>query len=265
MLISRRSTLATAAATAALATTSAAGALAYEPRGAGATQRVQTLLIHQDESGDQSHSVALTFASTSGAWFATGGMDGERLRAATQTYQASGFGLRRINAFQTAQGVRHTAIWQSGHQAPAQVENGMTLGEFESAMAIHAAAGLTVAHVDACATVDGPRFAAIWDKSRAPQRVFAGLTAAGYKAQRMALGAEGYRPRQIAGYAPGGQARFAAVFVRDGAAFDAQHAVPAAKFPAQSRALLAAGFSLKDASGYVAAGRPFYTAVWERA
>lgn len=142
----------------------------------------------------------------------------------------------------------------------------MTQGEFQAAAAAYAAQGYGLAHIDGCATADGVRFAAIWEKSAAPaQKVLTGLTAAQYKRQVAALAELGYQPKHVSGYSDGTRARFAAVFVKDGVDRVAFHALSADQHRARMRAMRANGYMLKDASGYVVGGQPFYTGVWERA
>lgn len=155
-------------------------------------------------------------------------------------------------------------MWQWGHAMPAQVRHDMTAAQFEQAAAHAAAQGHSLAQIDACATANGPRFAAIWEHGSSAQQLAVGLTAAAYKRETARMARIGLQPRQIAGYSAGG-ARFAVVFAPALAKQVALHAVSAGTFHARSRALRFDGYVLREASGYVVAGRPFYAAVWEQA
>lgn len=267
MQISRRSTVVYGSALAALAANPAAARLAsVGTRPSGSAQIVQHMVIHGDEAGGNDYSAPVSLTASNTLWATPNNLDASALRAAVESYRQRGYGLRRVNAFQTRNGVRYSASLQWGHAQSANFAVDMTPEEFHSAVARFAAQGLAVAHVDGCATAQGVRFSAIWEKAGAAQKVVAGLSAAQYRQQVAALAAQGFRVSNIAGYAPGGRARFAAVFTADsGAPAEASHAIPAAKFPALKQQMMARGYRLRDASGYVAAGRPFYTGVWEQA
>ena len=229
-------------------------------------QQIDHPVIDADESGSGRYHAAIAIDAPDTMWATREAMSESTYRAAADSYRARGYGLRRVNAFRTRDGVRYAAIWQWRHQADSQSQHAMTQGEFQAAADSYAAQGYSLAHIDGCATADGVRFAAIWEKSAAPaQKVFANLTAAQYKQQTAALAELGYQPKHVSGYSDGTRARFAAVFVKDGTDRLALHALSVDQYRARTRAMRRDGYKLKDASGYVAAGQPFYTAVWERA
>ncbi len=193
-------------------------------------------------------------------------MTAREYRTASADYRARGYGLRRVNAFQTNRGVRYAAIWQLGHSAPAQIGHDMTAQEFQAAAARYARQGYALSHIDAAATNDGTRFAALWDKSGQAQDVVTGLTAAAYTETAARLAASGYRPQHIAGYGVDGKATFAAVFAKNPQLVrEARLDIPGWAFHSGARAMTAQGYTLKDATGYVAMGLPFYAAIWDKA
>jgi len=270
MLLSRRSTLVSASAIAATSLApvpSLASALRPGLERPGASQSIQHLVVHADEADGQPHSVSLSLAAGDTAWISAGNIEEQTFASASDRFAARGYGLRRLNAFQTRGGVRYAAIWQLGRPTPSKVLYGMTLSQFQSATALYAKKGCTLAHVDAAATNSGARFAAIWETpSTSAQQIFAGLTQDDLAATRTKLATEGFRVQQIAGYAPVGGAHFAAVFTAgDVAAQQSDTAIAASQFRLRYRAMTAQGYTLRDASGYVAGGQPIYTAVWEKA
>jgi hypothetical protein len=268
MQFSRRSTLAYASALAASATAATGPATALPVSASpnlSTAQRVQYLVIHRDETRDQPYSADLSLSAPDTAWAAFASLDASELDAMAAKYGNRGYGLRRLNAFQTRQGVRYAAIWQWGENTPAMVRRDMTAAAFQQAVSDFGARGYAVAHMDAAGTACGPRFAAIWNKSAAPaSKIVTGLSGSAFKQQAATLAADGYAPRQIAGYAEAGSARFAAVFTRN-ASLHAEHAVPAPAFHARSVAMNARGYALRDANGYVVGAKAFIAAVWERA
>jgi hypothetical protein len=267
MLISRRSTLAYASVATACATHALPAYAKVSVSGQLRTaQLVQHLVIHQDQTAGRAYHAALAVLSPDTAWQAPGLQSERDYQLSLATYARRGYGLRRVDAFQTKRGLRYAAIWQWGAAAPARIQHDMTAAGFKAATEFHAAENLVLAHVGAHTTPAGARFTALWDKAFGPaQKVFAGLTAAHYKQTVAALAADGFRPQQIAGYAVDGGVRFAAVFTNRASAFEAHHAIPAMQFHARSAALLAQGYALRDASGFIAGGRPFIAAVWEQA
>ncbi len=265
MLISRRSALACASAlTACTAVTfpAAAHVATAEPSTA---QRLQHLLIHRDEAG-VAYSTPLPHAAPDTAWATSGLLDELALERELASRERRGYGLRRLSAFQTKDGVRHAAVWQLGRKTPALVRHGMTQAQFRRAAEAGIRGGLAMVHVDACTTEAGVRFAAIWERTVAPaEKISSGLTAEVLAHERAALAAGGYQPRQIAGYELRGEAHFAVVFAKRAARQEVDHAIAAEKFRARDNAMRARGYALREASGYVAGDFPFVAAIWENA
>jgi hypothetical protein len=265
MRLTRRSTLVSGSALA-VASTASIPALAGILPQTGRVQRLDHPVIDADESGSGRYNAVIAIDAPDTMWATREAMSESDYRAAAADYRARGYGLRRVNAFRTQGGVRYAAIWQWRHRTDSQTHHDMTQGEFLAAADRYAAQGYGLAHIDGCATADGVRFAAVWDKSAAlAQKVFVDLTAAQYKRQAAALMELGYRPKHVSGYSDGARARFAAVFVKDGTDRVALHALSVDQYRARMRAMTRGGYKLKDASGYVVAGQPFYTGVWERA
>ncbi len=266
MLLSRRSTLTYGSAIAALASAPlpAVARTAADARASSdSTQLVQHLVIHPDACDGNAYCATFALAAPDTAW-RTGGLLTDRgLRAAMSSNGARGYGLRRVNAFQTRDGMRYAAIWQLGAAAPSLQRHGLTRAQFRAAASRFAADGHAIAHFDATATDSGVRFAALWEKSAAPQHVVTDLTEAEYTAKRAALAAEGFTPRQIAGYTVNGETRFAALFDKSAAARQDFASVYAAHFATHARAMRAEGYTLIDAAGYVTRGLPHYTTVWQ--
>jgi hypothetical protein len=269
MLISRRSTLTYGSVATALASTSLPSIALAAPAACAAsrdTQLVQHLVIHPDEADGTPYCAPIALSASDAAWTTTRLMTEREYRAALASYRSRGYGLRRVNAFQTRRGVRYAAIWQLGHGAPAQVGHDMTADDFEAAAARFARQGYALAHVDASATNNGTRFAAFWDKSGQSQHVFTGLTAAAYTETAARMAQQGYGPQAVAGYGVDGKAQFAAVFARNLSPQREAHLdIPGWAFHARARAMTTQGYALRDASGYVAMGLPFYAAVWDKA
>jgi hypothetical protein len=266
MQLSRRSTLAYGSALAALAQTAVPALARSGNRNSSTSQLVQHLVIHADEAEGGPYTAALAFPAPDTAW-KTALCDGAGFRAAHAAYRLRGYGLRRLNAFETKAGTRYAAIWQYGLQGAERVHSDMTPAAFRQHVERLAAQGYALSHVDARATASGARFAAIWNRSQGPApRVFADLNAAQYRVRLGALASQGFRPRQVAGYASAGEVRFAAIFANDaGRHMQPELAIPAADFHAHAMTMMAQGHRLRDASGYVLGKQPFYTAVWERA
>lgn len=266
MLISRRSTLVSASALAAVGSISPLPVFANplpSPKSA-ARQAVQHLLVHADEADGQSHCATLSLTAGDTAWLSVGNLTQSEFVAARQANRQRGFGLRRVNAFQSRAGLRYAAIWQRGHLGPSQLAHGMSAAEFRAGFAAYAAQGFALAHLDAAA--DG-RFAAIWEKSAgAAQKVFTGLTRPELEMRRAELAGQGYRLQQIAGHAPDGEARFAAVFTNaPGVPHQVELAIVADAFAVRNRGLRQQGYLLRDASGYALHRQAFFTAIWEKA
>jgi hypothetical protein len=264
MRLSRRSAIAAGSVFAASAASPLPVLAGIAPKGRAA-QVIQRTVIHDETTGGVQYTAPITVDASDTMWASFGRLDEAAYRKALETYRARGYGLRQVNVFETADGLRYSAAWQFGHATPAQVRDGMTVAEFQAMAAQAQRDGYALAHVDAATTRQGTRFAAIWEKSVAPQQVFAGLTADAYKQKVRAMAAQGFRPQRIAGYVEANRARFAVAFARDAVGHVAMHAIPADTFAAQVRDHRRAGYALRDASGYVVAGRPFYSAVWEQA
>jgi hypothetical protein len=268
MLLSRRSALTYGSAVAALASAplpAVARTAAVLRVSSGATQLVQHLVIHPDACDGTAYCAAFALDAPDAAW-RTGGLLTDRgLRAAIFSNGARGYGLRRVNAFQTNDGMRYAATWQLGAAAPSQQRHGLTLAQFRAAADRFAADGHTISHLDAAATHAGVRFAALWEKSAAPQQVFADLTQAQYDAKLAPLASEGFAPRQLTGYTIGGETRFAALFDKSAVPRQAFASVYAAHFATHTRAMRAEGYTLVDAAGYITRGQPHYTTVWQSA
>lgn len=268
MLISRRATLASASALAAVSATSASGAV-FGPQAEtiGRSQKIQHLLVHPDEAGGRMVYAFLSLEAPDTAWKTAGMMDEATLHDTTATLRRRGYGLRRVNAFQTHRGMRYAAIWQYRRAAPARVQTGMDVTAFRAAAAWHAQQGLAIGQIDAARTEAGTRVSAIWEPaSNNRQKVYADLSDADFTQHVSSHAAEGLVPRFVAGYASGDGARFAAVFdSARSASVQTDLSVLASEFPSRSHAMNAAGFILRDASGHAVNGRPFITAVWEKA
>jgi hypothetical protein len=228
-------------------------------------QRFYAPLVHRDEAAP--HSAFLSIRSADTAWMAIDAMDEGAYRRASGKYASRGYRLRRIGAFQTRKGVRYAAIWQYASGPALETRHAMTRAQFEQVSREHAARGLRLSHVDACATHSGVRFAAIWERDGgAAQETFAALSGAELKEKSAALAAEGFRPRVLSGYAAGGASHYAAVFERNSAvAWDADHAMTASAFAEKSRAMRGRGYLLTAASGHVLNGRTVFSGVWEKA
>ncbi|HWD28591.1 MAG TPA: hypothetical protein VG387_15575 [Rhizomicrobium sp.] len=266
MRLSRRSAIAAGSVFAASAAAPFPVLASIPAKGTGPSQVVQRTVIFADETGGAIHSAPVAIDAGSTMWASLGALDETAYRKALAAYRARGYGLRHVNMFETKDGVRYSAAWQFGHNAPAQLRDGMTLAAFKAEAARAQQAGYALADVDAATTGQGARFAAIWEKSGAPaQKIFAGLAAEGYEKTVAEMAALGFRPQRIAGYADAGRARFVAVFAQDGVAHVAMTGIPAESFPEHMREQRRAGYVLRDASGYVAGGRALYTAVWEHA
>ncbi|MEJ1968510.1 MAG: hypothetical protein WDN03_07765 [Rhizomicrobium sp.] len=266
--VSRRSTLAAASGALACAATPGLAAVTRFTNPGRAessqSQRVSHLVIHRDESGGTDYFAPIAIAAPDTAWATFTALTEQRYCAALADYRLRGYGLHRVNAFQTKAGMRYAAIWQWRRSAPDHVEHDMTLDAFRGAVDRLAQQGYALVHLDGSATRTGARFAGIWEKSQGPaQKVFADLTGAAYRQTAASLTAEGFHPQRIAGYTVGGQARFAAIFAGGAARMQAHHALAAPRFYALAIAALERGHQLRDASGYVVRGAPFYTAIWE--
>jgi hypothetical protein len=226
---------------------------------------VQHLLIHRDEAGGVPYTAALSLEAPDTAWIAVGRHESEYL-AGLETYRSRGYGLRRLNAFQTSRGMHYATIWQLGAAMPKLVRHTMSHAVFRSTADAASARGYELTHIDGCATQDGVRFAAIWDEpSGRAQKVITDLTAGAFRAQRALAAQNGFRPKQVAGYASNGDARFAAIFVQDKNSAVAHVALPASEFYRHTQSMTSRGHALTDASGYVVGGEPMFTAVWEKA
>src|SRR6266481_5431740 len=204
MLVSRRSALAYASAFTACATNpitataDPAEPAAFGRRGSGLSQRIQHLVIHRDEAGGTAHFANLSLPAPDTAWAAFAWLNEREYRDALEIYRLRGYGVVRVNAFQTRHGIRYAAIWQFGRTAPSQIRHDMTAAEFRDAADALKGQGFALAHIDGCATAAGARFAAIWEKGASPpQTVFIDLTAAEFKRQRALLASQSLRPRQI--------------------------------------------------------------------
>jgi hypothetical protein len=230
-------------------------------------QRLRHLLIHRDEAGGTPHLATLSIASADTAWMAINTLDDAAYREAVGKYRQRGYRLRRVNAFQTRNGIRYAAIWQLASGPDWQARHAMTLAQFQQEAARFKSRGYRIAHVDGCATKSGTRYAAIWERGNAAaQETFAALTGADYKEKFDSLTAQGFRPRQISGYAQNGQAHFAAIFEKGSAvAWDAHREMTASAFQTKSDAMAAQGYRLMDASGFVTGGRPMFSGIWEKA
>lgn len=221
------------------------------------SQLMQHLMVHPDEARGQRICASIALEAPDTAWQTAGMMDEQAFHEATAAWRLRGYGLRRVNAFQTRGSVRYAAIWQLGRSAPADVRTGMDLATFRATAARHAANGLAITQLDAAGTNDGARFSAIWERTYAMQTVHAEMSELDFALQ-------GRVPQLVAGYATSGSVRFAAVFgATSGAQTDLALAV--SDYPARARAMQAAGYELRDASGYSVGGKPFLTAVWEKA
>jgi Bacterial tandem repeat domain 1 len=275
MSVSRRSALVCVSA---LAASTANSSIASTMRGVQAAlasggnstpdthQRIQHLLVHRDAAPGAPHFAAISIPSGDTAWMSLQNLDERAYHEASAKFALRGYGLRRVNAFQTKGGMRYAAIWQLAQGPARESRHDMTPEQFRELGDRFAADGYRLTHVDGCATNAGTRFAAIWEKRTAPkQEVFAALTNAELKRNFAELTAQGYRPRRIAGYGPHGRTLFAAVFEPDNAGdWRVHHAMTVSGLRTQSNAMFAQGYRLSDASGYVVRGRPMFSGIWDK-
>jgi hypothetical protein len=236
-------------------------------RGAnGRSQKVQHLVVHPDEANGRMVCAYLSLAAPDTLWRTAGGLDEQALRDADASSRRRGYGLRRVNAFQTRQGVRYAAIWQFGRPVAGRVQTGMDLATFRAAAERLADRGFAVSQLDAARTEGGARFSAVWEPAgETRQKVCADLTGEAV-AHHVALhAADGLAPRLIAGRASSAGARFSVVFDAPSAGgFQTDLSLAASETTSRTRVMKAAGYELRDASGYVIDGEPFMTAVWEK-
>ncbi len=265
MQISRRSALAYASAVGASVAASLPVSAAVVSAPTGTIQNVQQLVIHRDEGARHAVFVPLALTAHDTAWISIATLTESELLGAMRTYDRRNYGLRRVNAFQTRAGLRYAALWQWGNTGDTAARHGMTAAEFQERAATMADNGYAPVHVDAAATVSGPRYAAVWEKAARSDKVFADLSATELRERAAVLGADGYRPRHLAAHPQGGAARFAAVFSRTGGNVAYDPAVPASEIDARSTAAATRGLVLRDANGYVVGRKPFIAAVWSAA
>jgi hypothetical protein len=230
-------------------------------------QRISHLLLHRDEAGGTPRFATLSIRATDTAWMAIHTLDDTAYRQAADTYGRRGYRLRRVNAFQTKNGMRYAAVWQLGAGPASQARHNMTLAQFEETSTRLASRGHRLAHIDGSATKSGARYAAIWERGAgAPQQSFAALNAADYERKLAALTAQGFRPVQISGYASGGQVLYAAIFEKSaGPAWEMHRVMTASAFQTKSNAMAAQGHLLMDASGAMLNGQAIFSGVWEKA
>src|SRR5690349_1796524 len=127
MQISRRATLAYASALTAVSATSARATVGPQAESIGRSQLVQHLVVHPDEAGGRIVCAYLSLPAPDTAWRTSTTLDETALHEANGTWHRRGYGVRRISAFQTRDGVRYAAIWQLGRTVPAHVQTGMDL------------------------------------------------------------------------------------------------------------------------------------------
>jgi hypothetical protein len=240
-------------------------AIGRQAEPAGRSQLIQHLLIHPDEADGRLTCGHLSLAAPNTAWKTAASLDDRALHDATASYRLRGYGLRRVNAFQTRQGVRYAAIWQLGRPTPDHVQTGMDLAAFRATAERLAQQGFAISQIDAARTEAGARFSAIWEAASEPrQKILADLTDRDFANQVRVRAAEALVPRLVAGYGSDGGARFATVFdTARAASLQTDLSLPASAYPSRRRAMKAAGFLLRDASGYAVDGQSFVTAVWE--
>ena len=230
-------------------------------------QRFNPLVIHRDEAGGTPHFATLWIKSADTAWMAINTQDDASYREAFDKYRLRGYRLRRINAFQTKNGMRYAAIWQLASGPQWQASHGMTLAQFDEASAQNAQQGYRLSYIDACGTQDGARYSAIWEHADGPAMEAAtALTDAEYRQKFAALTAQGFRVRQISSYAAGGESRFAAIFEKSaGPTWEADHRMTAPAFRQKSDAMAANGYRLIDVSGHAIGEIPAFSGIWEKA
>jgi hypothetical protein len=269
MSISRRSALSGAAALAAMsggAGSSFAGMLHAKRNGRArnlsGTQAVLDLLIHRDEHGHAPHREILYIPSPDAAWYAVDTMDAVKYRMTNHYYRLRGYRLKRVSAFNTAEGVRYSAIWQQAAGPEWVTRHNMTRESFETHNADYARDGMRVVHLDA-----RQRYAAVWERGDvSTQQVVTGLSLGDFEAKLAELTAQDYRPARISTTTAVGQPQFAAVFEKnDGRAWQSRHELSATDFRKVNTALGAEGYRLFDASGHMQNGKARLAGIWEQA
>lgn len=271
MSISRRLALSGAAAFAAVSGGAHSGLAAAlrgvaprngRARSQGGAQRFLELLIHRDEAGHQPYKAELAIPSSDAAWYAVDTLDAVKYRTANHYYRTHGYRLKRVSAFNTAQGVRYSAIWQQSAGPEWATRHNMTREAFEAHNADYARDGMRIVHIDARA-----RYAAIWERGDvSSQQVFSGLSLSDFEQKLADLTAQDYRPVRISTTTSVGTPLFAVIFEKTGGvAWQSRHELSATDFHKAGAELATQGYRLTDASGRIQAGKARFSGVWELA
>lgn len=229
-------------------------------RGLSGAQRFLELLIHRDEAGRQPHTAELSILSSDAAWYAVDTLDAVKYKMTNHYYRTRGYRLKRVSAFNTAEGVRYAAIWQQSAGPEWATRHNMTREAFEAHNAEYARGGMRVVHLDARA-----RYAAIWERGDvSTQQVFTGLSLSDFESKLADLTAQDYRPTRISTTTAVGTPQFAVIFEKSGGiAWQSRHELTVADFRKVGAQLAAQGYRLIDASGRMQNGKAHFSGVWE--
>jgi hypothetical protein len=226
-------------------------------------QRFIELLIHHDEAGQAPYTTVIWVAAPDTAWDERSSLEEAQYRVMNHNYKKHGYRLRRLSAFNTKDGVRYAALWESASGPAWESTHAMPFAKFETTRNDFKQRGYRMTHIDARAN-----YAAIWEKGdNTTQQVFTALTLLEYEQQYNILTTQGLRPTRISATTQAGAPTFAAIFDKASTTvpWQAQHQMTAAEFTKTSNAATAKGYRLVDASGHMLGGKPSFSGIWEKA
>lgn len=206
-------------------------------------------------------------------WVARHGLSSAQYQSAFDAYVSQGYRLTDVSVFSPsiffgAPGVPSFAgIWEKSAGPAWVARHGLTGSAYQQTFDALSSQGYRPVLVEGYDTLEGARYAAIWERSSGPAWVARhGLTSEQYQAEFTRLVRAGYRLVHVSGYTDAGRERYAAIWDRSPAAgpWVARHGMSAAQYQAEFNQWVSQGYKLVLVDGYGVGGTDRYAAIWEK-
>ncbi|MFN0093003.1 MAG: serine hydrolase [Acidimicrobiales bacterium] len=153
------------------------------------------------------------------AWAARHGLDSAGYQAAFTSFAQQGYRLRTVSGYAVGGVVRYAAVWEQAGGPAWTARHGLTAAQHQSEFDALLANGYRPVHVCGYATLQGPRFASIYEQTGGPAyEARHGLAGVTYQEAVDTWAVWGMRPVTVSGYFDGARDRYATIWQADGPA-----------------------------------------------
>lgn len=177
---------------------------------------------------------------------------------------AAGYAPEWVDGFDIDGKAFYNAVFRPRGGAPWAAFHGLTGAQYQQRFDEYVGKGYRPHQVEAYATADGPRYAAIFRKQAGPAfRAYHGKSATEHQQRMDAWTAEGYRPRNVAVASIDGQRRYTALYEKaDTGGWQARSQLSAADYQQAFDDNAGAGRGLAYLNAYVHGGQAQFSAIW---